>query len=84
MELIAFLKERVKGALVRWRFFHPEEMNAPSSFFFNLERSVTRRKQMVCLQLSEGRITAVQKEMRAHARVFYGSLLGAECCSLQS
>lgn len=71
MELSAFLTERVKGALVR-------------SHFFNLERSVTRRKQMVCLQLLEGRITTVQEEMRAHIRSFYGSLFGAErCCSLQ-
>lgn len=70
MELSAFLRERVKGALVRSRFFHLEEKDTPSS--------VTRRKQMACLQLLEGRITTFKEEMRAHASVFlWQSLWGA-------
>lgn len=48
MELSTFLREQVMGTLVRSCFLYLEEMDAPSSFFFNLERSVARRKQIAC------------------------------------
>ena len=84
LELSAFLRERVKGALVRSRFLRLEEMDAPSSFFFNLERSVARRKQMACLQLLDGRVTTSPEEMNAHARGFYSNLFGADPCCQES
>lgn len=84
MELSTFLRERVTGTLVRSCFLHLEEMDAPSSFFFNLERSVARRKQMACFQLPNDRITTVLEEMKAHARSSCGRLFGVERCSLQS
>ncbi|TWW74457.1 Transposon TX1 uncharacterized 149 kDa protein ORF 2 [Takifugu flavidus] len=56
-------------------------MDAPTSFFFNLERSVSRAKQMLCLRLPDGTMTADQGEMRRHAVDFYGTLYRAEDCS---
>ncbi|KAF1375259.1 hypothetical protein PFLUV_G00237720 [Perca fluviatilis] len=84
LELSSFRNERVKGALIRCRFLQLKDMDAPSSFFFNLERSVAQRKQMTCLQLPGGRVTTSPGEMRSHAMVFYADLFGAQQCSMQS
>ncbi len=67
LELSSFLQERVKGALVRSRFLQLKDMDALTSFFFNLERSVAQRKQMTCLKLQGGRVTISPSEMRSHA-----------------
>lgn len=40
MELNYLLQERVKGALILARFTKPKDMDPPTTFFFNLERSV--------------------------------------------
>lgn len=81
-ELGSFLNERVKGALVRSRFIAVNEMDAPSAYFFNLERSVAQHKQMVCLRLPDGRVTTDIAEMRHHAVDFYSCLYTAEHCDL--
>ncbi|KAF7653041.1 hypothetical protein LDENG_00088050 [Lucifuga dentata] len=39
-ELDALLQERVEGAMVRARFINIRDMDAPSNFFFNLEKSL--------------------------------------------
>ena len=83
LELSLFLQERVKGALVRSRFLQLKDMDGPSSFFFNLERSVAQRKQMTCLKLPGGRVTTSPGEMRTHAVSFYADLFGAEQCSME-
>ncbi|XP_041646439.1 DAB adaptor protein 1a [Cheilinus undulatus] len=59
-------------------------MDAPSSFFFNLEKSVAQRKLMACLKLPGGRITSSPAEMRSHAVDFYAELFGAELCDAGS
>lgn len=79
-QLSVYLKERVKAALVRSRFTSVTEMDAPSAFFFNLERSVSQSKQMTCLRLPDGKITNDIIEMRRHAVDFYSSLYKAEHC----
>ncbi|KAJ3614016.1 hypothetical protein NHX12_017593, partial [Muraenolepis orangiensis] len=83
LELSSFLQERVKGALVRCRFLEIKEMDAPTPFFFNLERSVAQRKQMSCLKLPGGRVTSSPEEMRNHAMDFYTDLFGGEQCSIE-
>ena len=83
LELSSLLQERVKGALVRSRFLQLKDMDAPSSFFFNLERSVAQRKQMTCLKLPGGRVTTSPGEMRTHAMDFYADLFEAEQCSME-
>lgn len=42
-ELSVLLQERVKGALVRSRFIGLKDMDAPTAFFFNLEKKEARQ-----------------------------------------
>ncbi len=70
-------------ALVRSRFLQLKEMDAPTSFFFNVEKSVAQRKQMTCLKLPEGRVTTNPGEMRSCAMDFYTDLFRAEQCSME-
>lgn len=79
-ELRLVLNEKVKGALIRSRFMSLAEMDAPTSFFFNLEYKAAQQKQMPCLKLPDGRITSKTVEMRNHAVDFYSSLYAAENC----
>ena len=74
----SFLRERAKGALVRSRFTSVRDMDAPTSYFFNLEKSISRAKQMVCLRLPDGKMTTDPIEMRQHAVSFYSVLFGKE------
>lgn len=80
MELGSFLNERVKGALIRSRFVSIVDMDAPSAFFFNLERKAAKQKQMTCLQLPNGKMTHDVREMRRHAVDFYSNLYTVEHC----
>lgn len=57
----------MNGVLVRSCFAILRDMDAPSPFFFNLERSVSQRKQMVCLRLPDGRVTTENIEMPQNA-----------------
>ncbi|XP_063762501.1 leucine-rich repeat and fibronectin type III domain-containing protein 1-like protein, partial [Eleginops maclovinus] len=45
--------EKAKGALIRARFTSIRDIDAPTTFFFNLERSVGQRKQMDFLETLE-------------------------------
>uniref|UniRef100_A0A3P9LKP2 Reverse transcriptase domain-containing protein n=1 Tax=Oryzias latipes TaxID=8090 RepID=A0A3P9LKP2_ORYLA len=79
-ELSSFLRERAKGALVRARFTTIRDMDAPTSFIFNLQKSVSRKKQMVCLRLLDGTVTTSPAAMRTLAVDFYSGLFGKEDC----
>ena len=50
-----------------------KDMDAPSAFFFNLEKKEATKKLMALLRLLDGR-------MRQHAVKFYSSLFRAEEC----
>ncbi len=80
-QLSYHLNERVKAALVRSRFTSVTDMDAPSAYFFQLERSVAQYKQMTCLRLPDGKITNDITEMRRHAVDFYSSLYKADHCN---
>lgn len=77
--LSAFLQERVKGALVRSRFMALKDMDAPTAFFFNLEKKEATKKLMACLRLPDG-LPRHPGQMRQHAVDFYSSLFKAEEC----
>lgn len=49
-ELNLLLQEQVKGALIRSRYCSIKDMDAPSTFFFNLERKSVQRKTMCRLR----------------------------------
>lgn len=59
-------------------------MDAPSSFFFNLERKEMERKQMLHLKRNNGTLTSDPKEMRMLAMDFYKDLFGAQKCDVSS
>ena len=76
----SFLQERVKGALVRSRYQRLQDMDAPTSFFFNLERTSAQRTRTACLQLPEGGTTSDPVEMGRLCASFYRTLFTAEDC----
>lgn len=78
------MQERAKGALVRARFTKLQDIDAPTAFFFSLEKSVVKRKQMLCLRLPEGKVTTEPSEMRKHAVDFYTDLFKADECDVDS
>lgn len=54
-ELNSFLQERAKGALVRAHFTRLQDIDAPTTFFFNLEKSVASKiRWCVSASLMEG------------------------------
>lgn len=77
-QLSSILNERVKGALIRSRFTSIKDMDAPTTYFFNLERKVSEQKQMYSLKDNYGRVTSNPLEMRRIAVDFYSSLYDAE------
>lgn len=59
-------------------------MDAPSSFFFNLEKKEMERKQMLHLKRANGTLTSDPKEMRMIAMNFYKDLFGEQKCDVSS
>ena len=57
-----------------------KDMDAPTAFFFNLEKKEATKNLMACLHLPEGRMTSDPGQMRQHAVEFYSSLFRAEEC----
>ncbi|KAL6464153.1 hypothetical protein MHYP_G00264700 [Metynnis hypsauchen] len=76
----AFLLDRAKGALVRARFQLLREMDAPSSFFFNLEKQYNESKQIYALYMSDGRLSSDVREIQDRTVEFYSDLYKAEKC----
>ena len=81
LELSTFL--RVKGALIRSRFLQLKDMDTPTSFFFNLEKSLAQRKHMTCLKLPGGQVTMSPSEMRRCAMDFYANHFKVEPCRME-
>lgn len=83
-EIEALLQKRGKGAMVKAYFVGINDMDAPSGFFFNLERTVARRKLMACLWLPDGRMTTDSTEMRKHTVDFYTNVFDQEVCHMSN
>ncbi|KAI4891758.1 hypothetical protein NFI96_005206 [Prochilodus magdalenae] len=79
-DLGSFFSDRARGALVRARFQTLREMDAPSSFFFNLEKKCGEAKRMHALYMSNGRLSSDTGEVRDRAVEFYSDLYKAESC----
>jgi len=77
-QLSSILNERVKGALIRSRFLTIKDTDAPTAYFFNLERKKSQQKQMYSLKDDNGNVTSDPLEMRRLAVSFYSSLYSAE------
>ena len=59
---------------MRARYAFLKDIDAPSSFFFSLEKRVRERKQMHCLKLPDGRLSYDRGE-KMEAAVFMESCL---------
>ncbi len=78
--LKTLLEEQGKTALLRTRYSQLNEMDAPSAFFFGLEKKPRKQKYFHKLNLSQGGVTTDQQEIRTHALAFYEDLYCAELC----
>ena len=67
-----------QGALVRSRFLNVAQMDAPSQFFFGLERKNGQRKIMHCLRTDSGSEVSDSSEIRKFAVGFYRNLFKSE------
>jgi len=66
-ELRGILHEKVKSALVKARFISINDIDAPTKYFFNLEKKVVNNNYMHCLQRPDGQITSDPLMMRRTA-----------------
>jgi len=80
--LAKLFHEKAKGALIRARFARLREMDAPSSFFFNLEKKERGRKMMMHLKDGNGNVVSDPKEMRKIALSFYKDLFREGLCDI--
>ena len=60
------------------------DTDAPTTFFFYLEKSVARKKQLVSLRLPDGKVTPELARMRTHAVEFYSELFRVVHCDVDS
>lgn len=78
--LSRFLHEKAKGALIKTRMSTIKDIDAPTRFFFKLERRVREQNQMMHLKLPNGTLTTDPAEMRKIAIDFYSELFRADRC----
>ncbi|MBN3281143.1 YTX2 protein, partial [Polyodon spathula] len=79
----SLLKERVKGAIVRSRFMELRDMDAPTSFFFNLERKRADSRQLCCIRTPGGKELHTREEISREAVRFYKELYNKELCNIE-
>lgn len=80
--LASLFHKKAKGALIRARFALLREMDAPSSFFFNLEKKEIEKKWMLHLKDVNGNVISDPNEMRNIALDFYKDLFGEVQCDI--
>ncbi len=78
MALANLLDTKVQGALVRSRVQNITEMDAPSNFFFGLEKRQGLRKQIHSLLSETGQELTEPGQMRKRAVGFYASLFESD------
>lgn len=77
-DLEDLLQVRAKGALIRSRFMSVHEIDAPTAYFFNLEKVSKQQNEMYCLTKPDGQKTFEAREMRKIAVDFYSNLYRKE------
>lgn len=73
-QLNNILHNEARGALVRARFQHINEVDMSSSYFFNLEKSHSLSKTISRIKLQSGHITENPIQIKQHIRDFYRNL----------
>jgi len=74
------LEERAQETLVRARFTNSNNMDASTSFFFNLEKKTVNKKILCHLKLPGGGKVTDERGIMSHALSFYEDLYKAEPC----
>lgn len=74
------LEEQGKTALLRTRFAQLNDMDAPTSFFFGLEKKPKEQKSFYQLKIPGGSVTTDQQEIQSYALSFYEDLYHSESC----
>ncbi len=77
------LDEKVKGELIKKRFLTKRDIDAPTSFFFNLERKTKHGKNMLFLKDKDGHLVSDPERMRRLAVDFYTELYSADSLNEQ-
>lgn len=67
-----------QGAIIRSRFQSAELMDAPSKFFFSLEKKNGQKKFIHALQSEEGDLLTNPSDIRKRAVLFYKELYKSE------
>ncbi len=78
-ELSNLLNEKVKRAHVRSHYVSLQDMDAPTQFFFNLNKKCFYTNHMHALRTPDGNVTSDPVEMRRLAVDFYANLYAKEC-----
>ncbi|KAJ3585369.1 hypothetical protein NHX12_014090 [Muraenolepis orangiensis] len=78
MALANLLDVKVQGALVRSRFLNINEMDAPTSFFFGLEKKNGQRRVIHSLLSGTGQEITEPSQIRRRAVSFYSTLYTSE------
>ncbi len=68
-----------QGALVRSRFQNIDQMDAPTKFFFNLEKKTGQKKLIHALRSESGILLTDPIDIRRRAVCFYDELYKCEC-----
>ncbi len=77
-DLESLLQVQAKGALIRSRFVSVHEMDAPTAYFFNLEKVSKQQNEMFCLTTPDGLKTSDSRQIRKIAVDFYSDLYRKE------
>ena len=78
MALADLLESKVQGALVRSRFQNISDMDAPTSYFFSLEKKNGQRKVIHTLLADTGEELVEPRQIRERAVSFYQALYSSE------
>ena len=74
MALADLLESKVQGALVMSRFQNISEMDAPTSFFFSMEKKNGQRRVIYTLLSDTGQELMEPRQIRERAVSFYQAL----------
>lgn len=77
-KLSDLLGVKVQGSLVRSRFINIDQMDAPTKFFFNLEKKNGQKKFIHALRAESGVVFFNPIDIRERAVCFYKSLYSSE------
>ncbi|KAK7879312.1 hypothetical protein WMY93_033909 [Mugilogobius chulae] len=80
----SFMNERAKGALVKAKIITLTDIDAPTRYFFNLEKKGRAGGDLMQLKMANGEVTSDPSLMRQEAISFYSKLFAVDECDEES